>query len=46
MVRQDGGRAANFMVRNRCKLPRRAHQLASAYKSLANCIPTLEEDRP
>jgi hypothetical protein len=26
LVRQDGGRAANFTVRNRCNLPRRAHQ--------------------
>ena len=32
LVRQDGGRAANFRARNRCNLPRRAHQLASAYK--------------
>src|SRR5208337_5282832 len=31
LVRQDGGRAANFRARNRCNLPRRAHQLASAY---------------
>ena len=30
LVRQDGGRAANFRARNRCNLPRRAHQLASA----------------
>ena len=27
-VRQDGGRAAHFTVRNRCNLPRLAHQLA------------------
>ena len=33
LVRQDGGRAAHFTVRNRCNLPRRAHQLASAYKN-------------
>ncbi len=32
LVRQDGGRVAHFTVRNRCNLPRRAHQLASAYK--------------
>jgi hypothetical protein len=25
------GRATHFTVRNRCNLPRRAHQLASAY---------------
>jgi len=28
---RTGGRAANFTVRNRCNLPRRAHQQASAY---------------
>ncbi len=31
-MRQDGGQAAHFPVRNRCNLPRRAHQLASAYE--------------
>ena len=34
LVRQDGGRVAYFTVRNRCNLPRRAHQLASAYDFL------------
>ncbi len=32
LVRQVGGRGAQFSVRNRCNLPRRAHQLASAYQ--------------
>jgi hypothetical protein len=31
LVRQDGGRLAQIAGRTRCKLPRCAHQLASAY---------------
>ena len=33
LVRRTGGRAAHFTVRNRCNLPRHAHQLAGAYGS-------------
>jgi len=39
LVRQDGGRVAHFTVRNRCNLPRRAHQLASAYGNWARTNP-------
>ena len=39
LVRQDGGRVAHFTVRNRCNLPRRAHQLAIAYKKSVPSVP-------
>jgi hypothetical protein len=39
-VRQDGGRVAHFTVRNRCNLPRRAHQLASARENSTRCAGT------
>jgi len=38
LVRQDGGRLAQIAGRTRCKLPRCAHQLASAY----NLLPSLQ----
>ena len=35
LVRQDGGRAANFRVRNRCNLPRRARTGERLQKGVA-----------
>jgi hypothetical protein len=32
-----GGQVAYFTARNHCNLPKRAHQLASAYKKLTLC---------